>query len=284
MGDQIMNYIDDNTLDRWIKEDLPYGDLTTHLLNLSAKDGKISFTTREETVVCGTEEVSRIFSKFNIETKYIISTGTVLNPGEKIIEGYGNADSLHAIWRVSLIILEYASGIAERTRKMLNIIRAQNSNANLVSTRKSFPGTKDLSVKAVIAGGGLPHRLGLSETILIFNQHRRFLGEKLVNYISNIKSHIREKKIIVEVNGIEDALSLCSAGVDGVQFDKVSPEELKKYVKSLRTINPSLLIIASGGIDCENVAQYALTGVNTISSSSMYFGKPANINAVLEPL
>ena len=73
-------------------------------------------------------------------------------------------------------ILEYSSGIATRTKKMVDKAKLVNPHVAVLATRKSFPGTKELSIKSIIAGGAFPHRLGLSETILIFKQHVAFLG------------------------------------------------------------------------------------------------------------
>jgi len=279
-----MIYIADETIERWIKEDVPYIDLTTELLGIGAQKGKISFAARSRTIVCGSEEVSRIFAKFGIETTFCAPSGTPIDAGEKIAEGAGRADALHAAWKVSLNVLEYACGIAERTRKIVENARSQNKNIEVVSTRKGFPGTKEISIKAVVAGGGLPHRLGLSETVLIFDQHRRFLSEDLSGMIGRLKTRSCEKKIIAETENIDEAVALTKAGIDGIQFDKVSEEILRDHVARLRALNPTLLIIAAGGINSENAALYSATGVDAIATSSMYFGKPADIRAYLEPI
>jgi molybdenum transport protein len=278
-----MIYIADETIERWIKEDVPYIDLTTELLGIGDQKGKISFYTRERTTVCGSEEVSRIFAKLGVETTFCAPSGTRLQTGEIIAEGAGRADALHAAWKVSLNVLEYACGIAERTREIVENARTQNENIEVVSTRKGFPGTKEISIKAVMAGGGLPHRLGLSETVLIFDQHRRFLGEDLSRMIAELKTRSCEKKIIAETDNIDDAVALTKAGIDGVQFDKVPEKILHDHVARLRALNPALVIIAAGGINHVNAAAYAAAGVNAIATSAMYFGKPADIRACFEP-
>ncbi|OPX86915.1 hypothetical protein [Pelotomaculum sp. PtaB.Bin117] len=99
-----------------------------------------------------------------------------MQPQTSIIEAEGDAENLHMSWRASMNILEYASGIATRTNKILTKARKVNPKIEILATRKIFPGTKELSVKAVIVGGGLPHRLGLSETVLVFKQHLNFIG------------------------------------------------------------------------------------------------------------
>ena len=176
-------------------------------------------------------------------------------------------------------IIEYSSGIATRTRKLLDTIKSVNPAVELLSARKLFPGTKELSIKAVLAAGAMPHRLGLSETILVFQQHLNFIGglDPFLNKYQNLKQRACDKSIIVEVDTLQNAKLLSKAGVDGIQLDKLPPEELIKIVKEIRAINPNVKIIATGGITGNNVKEYAETGVDALSTSSVYFGKPIDI-------
>lgn len=275
-------YISDQTLDRWIHEDVPYLDLTTHLLGIGARTGTLSFRTREETTVCGTEEVVRIFGKLGISPGSWVPSGSVLSPGQLLVEGRGPVDALHRAWKLSVNILEYASGIAGRTRAMCRAARAINPRVGIMSTRKGFPGTKELAIKAVLAGGGLPHRLGLSETILVFDHHRTFLSTPLAGMVGEIKARACEKKLIVESTSLQDAMEMAEAGVDGIQFDKIEPKVLAGYVAALRAAAPGLIILAAGGVNASNAADYAATGVDGLVTSAMYFGKPADIAASMK--
>jgi molybdenum transport protein len=162
---------------------------------------------------------------------------------------------------------------------MIDAAKGVNPLVSVVATRKNFPGTKELAIKAVVAGGGFPHRLGLSETVLIFKQHLNFLGglEGLLKMMDAVRARACEKKIIVETDNLEDAAALCRAGVDGIQFDKVPPQELKAYVGRLKEIEPRVVLLAAGGINLDNVAAYAETGVDAIVTTSVYFGKPADM-------
>jgi molybdenum transport protein len=271
-------YIGDDALERFIKEDIPYIDLTTLVLNIAGKKGRIGFECRDEAVICGTEEVLRILGKLNVTPLHHLPSGTRVEPHTVVLAAEGSADNLHMAWKVCQNILEYASGIATRTSRILAQARTANPGIELLSTRKIFPGTKELSIKAVVAGGGTPHRLGLSETILIFEQHWAFLGgfDNLMSRISALKAKNIEKKIIVEVASAAEAIEVCKAGADGVQFDKMPYNELPQAVKILRGINPDLVILAAGGINEENAANYAGTGINAIVTTAVYFGKPVN--------
>ncbi len=274
-----MVYISDDTIDKFIKEDIPYIDLTSLILDIAGQKGRITFVCREEAFICGTEEVLRVFNKLNITPINHLPSGTRVNPQTVLVEGEGSAENLHMAWKVSQNILEYASGIATRTGRLLKKARSANPKIELVTTRKVFPGTKELSIKAVIAGGGMPHRLGLSETILIFEQHMNFLGglDNLINMIGDLKAKAIEKKIIVEVVTIDQAIKVCKAGADGVQFDKIPCTDLYRGVEVLRGLNPDMVILAAGGINESNAEQYAKTGINGIVTTAVYFGKPVDI-------
>lgn len=276
--------ISDYDIDGLIREDIPYIDLTTTVLGIGDKMGKLTFATREDTVLSGVEEVLKIFEKLDVKCNSFLPSGTFLQKGEIFIEAEGTAENLHMAWRVSLSILEYFSGIATRTKKMVDKAKKVNPDINIVTTRKSFPGTKKLSIKSIIAGGALPHRLGLSETILIFQQHVNFIGGygELAKIIPKLKAIAYEKKVTVEVETMEDAVLMAEAGVDALQTDKLSVEYLTEVVKKVRAINPNIGLTAAGGINVENVEAFAATGVDGIATTALYFGKPSDISAKID--
>lgn len=279
------HYIPDYSIEQFIEEDMPYGDLTTHLLGIGANYGKIIYSTREETTLCCTEEASRLLHKLGAVTTGMLPSGTLAPPGTEFFAAKGRADALHSGWKAALNLLEYASGVASRTARIVKIAKTANPDITVVATRKSFPGTKKIVIKAIMAGGALPHRLGLSETILVFKQHTAFLGG-LANFLETIpqmRAKAKETKIIVEAESFAEAVQIAKAGADVVQVDKMKPDELTNLVKELRAVNPNVKISAAGGINEANVAQYAATGVDIIVLSSVYFGKPADINVRIIP-
>ncbi|MDA8430749.1 MAG: ModD protein [Geobacteraceae bacterium] len=276
----------DRDIERFIEEDLPYGDLTTHLLGLGAAPGRIAFSTREETTLCCTEEAARVLQKCGATTMSCMPSGTRLPAGIEFLTADGPARTLHAGWKVALNLLEYASGIASRTGRIVEKCRAVNPVLSVVTTRKSFPGTKKIAIKAVTAGGALPHRLGLSETVLVFKQHTAFLGglEEFLATVAELKSKAPETKIIVEADSREEALLIARSGADIVQLDKIASPELTECVSAIRGINPNILISAAGGINEANAAEYAASGIDIIVLSSVYFGTPADIGVSIQPI
>jgi len=278
--------IPDSDIERYIEEDIPYGDLTTHLLGIGDATGRIVFTTREETTICCTEEAARIFQKSGATVVSCMPSGTKLSAGFEFFSAVGPAQALHAGWKVALNLLEYASGIASRTGRIVDRCRTVNPALSVVTTRKSFPGTKKIATKAITAGGALPHRLGLSETVLVFKQHTAFLGglEALLGTLAELKLKARETKIIIEADTREEALLIACSGADIVQLDKIASAELADTVIALRAANPNILISAAGGINEANAAEYAATGIDIIVLSSVYFGKPSDIGVSIQPV
>ena len=131
----------------------------------------------------------------------------------------------------------------------------------------------------------MPHRLGISETILVFAQHTNFMGglNGFIAQMGQLKQRNPEKKIIAEARTAEEGLQVVKAGVDGVQFDKVDNQLLAAVVKQIRSVNAAVTILASGGINADNVGQVARTGVDVIVTSAMYHGRPADYGVRIIP-
>ncbi|BBA71364.1 ModD protein [Geobacter sulfurreducens] len=282
----MLNRLPDSELDRFFEEDCPYGDLTTHLLGIGRQKGRITFFTREETVLCGTEEAGRLLERCGARVGRMEESGTRLSAGVEFLVADGEAGSLHAGWKLALNLLEYASGIATRTARIIAAARAVNPAVVVTTTRKSFPGTRKISIKAITAAGAVPHRLGLSETILVFRQHTAFLGglEPFLGMIGDLRKRAPETAIMVEAESTADAVAVAAAGPDVLQIDKVAPADLSALVPQLRKLAPMTRISAAGGINESNAAVYAATGVDILVLSSAYFGRPADIGVRLEPV
>ncbi|MFR7755306.1 MAG: hypothetical protein ACLU0T_06310, partial [Bacteroidales bacterium] len=233
-------YISDSYLEQLIREDVPDIDLTTHLLGIGTKPGRIEYFTRSEAVVCGTEEAARIYGMLGDVRCEFEPSGTRLAPGDVFMRVWGEAATLHMGWKCCLNIFEYYSALATKTRTMVDRVHEANPRCEVLTTRKRMPGTKPLGTKALLVGGSFPHRLGLSETVLIFAQHLAFYEggiEALIADIPEIKARCCEKKLFVEADAA-DARRFAEAGVDGIQLDKVPAPELVTLVSEIRDIDP----------------------------------------------
>ena len=272
-------------IERFLAEDLPFGDLTTHLLGVGTLPGRIVFSTRHDTTLCCTEEAARVLVSCGASLTSCLPSGTTLGGGICFLTAEGSAAALHAGWKVALNLIEYASGIATRTRAVVTAARKVNPDIAVLTTRKSFPGTRKISIKAITSGGALPHRLGLSESILVFSQHTVFAGglEAFLGTIPALRARAPEQKIIVEADNADEALIIARAGVDVVQVDKMPAGELQILVADIRKLGTEVKISATGGINERNAAEYAATGVDMLVLSSVYHGTPADIAVAITP-
>ncbi len=277
-------FVSEAEIDRIIAEDVPYIDLTTYVLAIGELPGSMEYFTREPCVLCGTEEAARVAKRLGCTVASSLPSGTELEAGDSFMVLEGTAEQLHAAWKVCLNLFDHLSAVATKTHAMVEVAHKANPACEILTTRKSMPGIKSLLTKAVLTGGAFPHRLGLSETVLVFEQHRAFLGgfEGFVKALPEIRTKVVEKKLLVEATA-EEALVLARAGVDGVQLDKVSVGEIPGLLAELKAIDPRLTVIAAGGINPGNVAAYAATGVDALVTTAPFTAKPVDMSVRMLP-
>ena len=275
--------ISDADLARYLDDDAAPFDLTTELLGIGSVPSRITFRTREDAVVCCTDEASRLLTMCGADVENLIPSGTRVAPGDTLLVATGPADVLHQAWKVCLNLLDSLSGVATAMARLNEAAKEANPNVAVLPTRKYFPGAKALVTKAIVVGGSIPHRSGLAETVLVFENHLRLIGgiERLIERLPEMKSRAPEKRILVECS-LEDAMRLAEAGVDGLQLDKVDPTELAATVPHLRAAAPGIVLLATGGINLGNVAEFAATGVDGLVTSSPYSAKPIDMGARIE--
>ena len=152
--------------------------------------------------------------------------------------------------------METCSGIANRTRAMVDATQSANPLCQVALTRKHFPGAKRLSLYAVTTGGGILHRSGLSESILVFDAHRVFLTDPIEAMAQMVKRS-PERRVAVEVDSPEDGLRYLDAGADIIQCEKFEVARLAAFVARVRATYPERKVIATGGINATNAATFA---------------------------
>ncbi|MDR3515107.1 MAG: ModD protein [Azospirillaceae bacterium] len=281
----MMLVLSDRALDELLAQDVPQGDLTTRMLGIGDAAAALSFAPRQPCVIAAIEEAERLFQRVGATTRRSCDSGAAVDPGTVVLTVAGPAEALHQAWKVAQTLVEYASGIATRTRRIVSAARAVAPEIVVAATRKNFPGTKEISSKSVLAGGGVMHRLGLSETLLVFPEHRLFLDDGAAGsraWIAALKRRQPEKKVVVETDSVEEALALAQAGVDVIQLEKLAPDQVAAVVTRLRgsaaaAPGAAPVVAAAGGIDDGNAAAYAATGCDVLVTSAPYFGKPLDI-------
>lgn len=278
-------FFDHATIDRWISEDAPLLDLTSHMLEVGQQSATIEFVIRHDGIAACTEEVQRILTHCGATTQSLIASGSTVTAGDVLLCAEGPAHAILRAWKVGQNLLEYACGVARTSSKMRAEIAKHNPHIALLTTRKHAPGLRGIALKATLSAGALPHRLGLSETILIFPQHIALLGgwDQLKQMLTKKKPGFAEKKIVIEAESVEQAYQAIEAGADVIQFDKVDPNQLQQWVSVLRADWPSGVFLAAGGINVNNVGQYAQTGVDGLVTSSLHYAAPADIGVRIQP-
>ena len=276
--------ISDARIDQLIAEDVPYIDLTTQMLGISGKPARIEFFTREDATVCATEEAARVLQHLGAEVESLVPSGEHVAAGTILLVAVGPAGALHKAWKVCLNLLDHCSAVATKTHNLVSAAKSANPACEVLTTRKSMPGVKDLLTKAVTAGGAFPHRLGLSETVLVFDNHTRLMGgfDAFLEALPSLRSKCIEKKLFVEADA-DQARALARAGVDGIQFDKIPADELAALVAELRAIDPHCTLIAAGGINAKNAAAYAATGVDGLATTAPFSAAPLDMSARILP-
>ena len=277
-------------IDAFIEEDVPYIDLTCEVLGVHNQPGEMEYFTRESCVLAGTDIARRIMRNLGCEVLASSEDGQLVSAGQTFFTVRGAAADLHAAWKVCLNVFDHLSAVATKTRSMVDAVHAVNPECEVLTTRKSMPGAKDLLTCAVMAGGAFPHRLGLSETVLVFEQHLAFFGgfNRFVEEMPRSKARCVEKKLFVEADA-QRALALARAssdghGVDGIQLDKVPVSELAELVRRIREIDPRITIIAAGGINPQNAGAYAACGVDGLATTAPFTAKPVDMSVRMKPL
>jgi molybdenum transport protein len=259
-------------LDTLLLEDVPLHDETVRALSMPNVSGVMDIVARESAVVCGVDLVSRLAKQQGLSVEVLARDGTQVAAGEKVLSLYGRAQTLHLLWKQSVNLLEHLSGVATYTRKLVDAARVQNPHLGIGATRKALPGSRKLLQQAVLTGGGFIHRAGLSESVLVFAQHRAFLDnpDDWVGMLEQLRQQAPEKMLMLEAETEADALAIAHAGADVLQLDKLKPAALRALIPQLRAIAPRMRISAAGGINLHNVADYAASGVDVLITSSMY--------------
>ena len=252
----------------FLREDVGFADLTTELVIPEGTVARCRIIAKQDGVVSGVEEAAELFRMAGVGVVEALESGSKVKKGDAVLEVEGDARAVFACERVALNILMRMSGIATATAEMVTRAREVNPNVVVAGTRKTTPGLRWMEKKAITHGGGDPHRYRLDDCILIKRPHVVVAGG-----VGEAVRRVREalsftKKVEVEVSTPEEAVEAAKAGADIVMLDNMSPDGVKRTLELLEKegLRRRVLVEASGGITPENVAEYAATGVDIVSS------------------
>ena len=264
----------DKLIDDLIKlafaEDIGDGDHTTLCCIPATEMGKSQLIIKEDGVLAGVEMARRVFKAFDPELKMtvFIEDGAEVKKGDIAFVVEGKVQSLLQTERLMLNILQRMSGIATTTRKYVK--RLEGTKTHVLDTRKTTPGMRMIEKEAVRIGGGMNHRIGLFDMILLKDNHVDFAGG-ISKAITRAQEYLKEKgknlKIEIEVRNfdeLEEALQ--TGGIDRIMLDNFSIENTKEAV---RRVAGRVELESSGGITFDTLRDYAECGVDYISVGAL---------------
>jgi nicotinate-nucleotide pyrophosphorylase (carboxylating) len=252
----------------FIKEDAPLGDITSEAIIGDVWCHAVIIT-KEDGVIAGLEETKLLFQHFGVKVKQYARDGDTVIRGTVVMELDGQARSILLIERTALNIIGRMSGIATRTRIMTTMLENTGCSCRISATRKTAPGLRELDKRAVVLGGGEPHRTNLSDGILIKDNHLALVP--LEQAVRSAKQVTSFRRVEVEVLNSAEAVAAAGAGADILLLDNMTPDMVKSTVALLKEkgLREALLIEVSGGITEENLISYGLLGVDLLSSGAL---------------
>ncbi len=253
-------------------EDMPYGDITSEICVAEKKHADGCFIANESGILCGTEILCRTFNIIDssVTVSLNVKDGEKIRKGEAIAEISGSARAVLAGERTALNFLQHLSGIATKTFKAVESVKG--FGVSIADTRKTVPGMRMLEKYAVTTGGGINHRFGLSDGILIKDNHIAAAG----GIIPAVKAAKRRAphtlKIEVETSCIKEVEEALEAGADIIMLDNMTATRMYEAVK---IIGRRAVTEASGCIDEKSLLAAAKTGVDIISIGALTHSAPA---------
>jgi nicotinate-nucleotide pyrophosphorylase (carboxylating) len=258
-------------LKQLLAEDVGQGDVTSAAVVPAGLAVEAVVVAKEAGVAAGIEEVVILAESLGLSVKTEVADGGELACGQVIMKISGDARTVLAAERTMLNLLSRMSGIATATRRLAEKLRKAKSTARIAATRKTAPGLLYFDKKAVLIGGGDPHRMRLDDMVLVKDNHVAIAGsvEKAVKKAKQAASF--SKKIEAEVTSTADALKAAEAGADIVMFDNFSPKQIREAVRALKRAGffGKVLLEASGGITEQNLLDYASAQVDIISMGAL---------------
>ena len=265
-----VNELEDRLIDLAFAEDIGDGDHTTLCCIPEDAMGKSHLLIKEDGILAGVEVAKRVFAKFDstMQVEVLINDGTPVKKGDIAMVVTAKVRSLLQTERLMLNIMQRMSGIATMTNKYVE--RLKGTKTHVLDTRKTTPGLRMLEKQAVKIGGGMNHRIGLFDMILLKDNHVDFCGG-ITNAITRCHEYLKEKgldlKIEIEVRNFDELKqAMDCGGIDRIMLDNFSVADTKKAVE---IVGGKYETESSGGITFDTLRDYAECGVDFISVGAL---------------
>lgn len=265
-----VNELEDRLIDLSFAEDIGDGDHTTLCCIPDTAMGKSHLLIKEDGILAGVEVAKRVFARFDptMQVEVLINDGAHVKKGDIAMVVTGKVRSLLQTERLMLNIMQRMSGIATMTAKYVE--RLKGTKTHVLDTRKTTPGMRMLEKLAVKIGGGMNHRIGLFDMILLKDNHVDFAGG-IANAINRCHEYLKEKgldlKIEIEVRNFDELRQAMECGgINRIMLDNFSVEDTKKAVE---IVAGKYETESSGGITFDTIRDYAECGVDFISVGAL---------------
>ncbi len=262
--------LEDRLIELAFAEDIGDGDHTTLCCIPADAMGKSKLLIKEEGILAGVEVAKKVFDKFDkdLQVDVLINDGEHIKPGDVAMIVTGRVRSLLQTERLMLNIMQRMSGIATMTNKYVKLL--EGTNARVLDTRKTTPGLRMFEKQAVKIGGGVNHRIGLFDMILLKDNHVDFAGG-IDSAIERCHKYLKDRnldlKIEIEVRNFDELQQVLNhGGINRIMLDNFSVADTRKAVE---IINHRFETESSGGITIDTIRSYAETGVDFISVGAL---------------
>ena len=263
--------LEDRLIDLAFAEDIGDGDHTTLCCIPEDMMGQSKLLVKEEGIIAGVEVARKVFKRFDptLEMEVFIHDGEHVKPGDVAFVVKGKSQSLLQTERLMLNIMQRMSGIATMTHRYQQALIDAGTKTRVLDTRKTTPGMRMLEKQAVKIGGGMNHRIGLFDMILLKDNHVDFCGG-IHNAVTRAKQYCAAKnknlKIEIEVRNFDELRQALAEKPDRIMFDNFTPEDTRKAVEM---VNGQCETESSGGITFDTMIPYAKAGVDFISFGAL---------------
>ena len=239
----------------YLREDLGDGDITSEAL-LDGEVAVAQILCKEDCVLAGIREAEFLFQHQGLSCDSHIQDGSPVPAGTVVLTVRGDAADIFKVERLVLNILMRMSGIATLTADLTRRVREVNAEVRIAATRKTTPGFRIFEKRAVMLGGGDPHRMALDDAVIIKDNHIQTVGG-VGPALHRAKKVSFSKKVEIEAQCQEEAEEAARNGADIIMLDNMSPEVARAAADAVRAIDTDVTIEISGGITPENCVEYA---------------------------
>ncbi|MGH9994558.1 MAG: carboxylating nicotinate-nucleotide diphosphorylase [Nitrososphaeraceae archaeon] len=263
-----------NRISSYLEEDFGSGDITSEVLVPRDFNAEAEVWCKETTgsvVICGLEEACMALEICGCSTKKLVEDGSIVTNNQQVLAVKGDARAILKAERTALNMLMRMSGVATESRKYCVLLKKLGVDTQITATRKTSPGMRIFDKKAVMIGGGYPHRMGLHDMILIKDNHIEIVGDAS-DCVNKARRQVGKKREIeCEVRSEDELISVVLAGADIVMLDNFSVENARHAMFKLRELGLSnhVKVEISGGINESNFQDFAQLNPDFLSVGSM---------------